>query len=173
MTKGLQIPLLNLLFFRIFWILVFLISVTGCCVMIVNLYIDWQETPFINNENSIEIWQIPFPAVTICPQTKVDSKHLKFINGSKNFDISRENKIKLEALSQLCHSNLDESLIELNEIVSTLQNIAPKKENIFKQCVLERSWQYCDQLFQQLMTDEGSCFTFNMLNSSEIFRKNV
>lgn len=144
--------------------------------MIVNLYTAWQETPFINKENSTEIWQIPFPAVTICPETKVNSKFLKFINGNKKYELSLDNRIKLEALTQLCDPDYfdgNKSQIELNQIVPTLQGIAPKIENTFKDCEWERNWEYCNQLFSQIMTEEGSCFTFNMLNSSEIFRKGV
>ena len=151
------------------------------------MYNEWQNKPFISSENSTEIWQIPFPAVTICPETKVISKHLNFtnsyqtINGTKLggiYNLKNDELKKLEALAQICEPNLFDhdtinSGLELDEIVSTLQAISPKVQSTFRECYWERNWQYCDVIFPALMTEEGSCFTFNMLNSSEIFRKNV
>lgn len=55
-----------------FWIVVFVVSIYFCSSMIVKVYVKWYETPVIVtlSEKSTPIWNIPFPAITICPETK-------------------------------------------------------------------------------------------------------
>ena len=59
-------------FLRIFWIITFIVSVTGCSLLIGQMYFKWKESPIILSfaEKSTPVWEIPFPAVTICPVTK-------------------------------------------------------------------------------------------------------
>jgi acid-sensing ion channel, other len=63
---------------RVWWIVVFSISVTLCGVFIFKIYDKWDTSPVIVSfaERSTPIWQIPFPAVTICPETKAKSSML-------------------------------------------------------------------------------------------------
>lgn len=58
----------------------FLLSVYGCGRLIQNIYRKWDQTPVIVsfNEKSTPVWQIPFPAVTICPETKMKLQYLNF-----------------------------------------------------------------------------------------------
>lgn len=57
---------------RVWWILSLLISIVLCSYLIRNLWIKWEETPVIVHlsERPTSVWEIPFPAVTICPETK-------------------------------------------------------------------------------------------------------
>lgn len=43
----------------------FIISVTGCSIMIMKIYEKWQNTPVIVSfaEKSTPVWQIPFPGI--------------------------------------------------------------------------------------------------------------
>lgn len=52
----------------------------GCGRLIQNIYRKWEQTPVIVSfaEKSTPVWQIPFPAVTICPETKARSEYLNF-----------------------------------------------------------------------------------------------
>lgn len=65
---------------RIWWIATFLLSVYGCSRLIQNIYRKWDQTPVIVSfaEKSTPVWQIPFPAVTICPETKALSRYINF-----------------------------------------------------------------------------------------------
>lgn len=57
---------------RVWWIIAFLLSVYGCGRLIMNVWNKWDQSPVIVSfaEKSTPVWQIPFPAVTICPETK-------------------------------------------------------------------------------------------------------
>jgi acid-sensing ion channel, other len=60
---------------RILWGAMFLIMLLACQMLIFDVYVKWSENPvivsFANRPTSI--WHIPFPALTICPETKTNS----------------------------------------------------------------------------------------------------
>lgn len=59
--------------FRIWWLVLFALSVAACTVLIRNTYKKWENTPVVMSFSHTQtpIWEIPFPAVTICPVNKV------------------------------------------------------------------------------------------------------
>ncbi|XP_061515661.1 sodium channel protein Nach-like [Anopheles gambiae] len=65
---------------RFWWLVVFLLSMLGCCVMIYKTYVKWNQTPIIVtfSEKTTPVWDIHFPAITICPETKVPANKLNF-----------------------------------------------------------------------------------------------
>lgn len=56
----------------------FTVSLSLCGASIQNIWSKWNEDPKIMNfvEKSMSISSIPFPTVTVCPQTKVLSYKL-------------------------------------------------------------------------------------------------
>ena len=77
-----------------------------CTYQIYSLYSKWQANPVIVtfDTNPTPIWKIPFPAVTICPQSK--SNHTEFIlsqllNKTRQ-DYSSFERRSLYALAHLC-----------------------------------------------------------------------
>jgi acid-sensing ion channel, other len=62
-------------FERVWWILVICISVLCCGQLIMDA---WKISPIIISftDKPTPIWQIPFPAVTICPKLFAQSKHI-------------------------------------------------------------------------------------------------
>ncbi|GBP37392.1 Pickpocket protein 28 [Eumeta japonica] len=60
------------IFERVFWLVMFLISLVLCCWLMNNVWWKWQDTPIIISfhEKLVPVWQVPFPSVTICPQMK-------------------------------------------------------------------------------------------------------
>lgn len=60
---------------RVFWIISFLITFYGCIRMINNVYQRRELSPFFDDK-STPVWDIPFPAVTIFPETKSKMKDL-------------------------------------------------------------------------------------------------
>jgi acid-sensing ion channel, other len=63
------------LFEKIWWAIVILISFVLCGQLISELYSKWTESPVIVSfsEKATPITEIPFPAITICPETKADA----------------------------------------------------------------------------------------------------
>jgi hypothetical protein len=56
--------------FRAFWVVAFFCSLAGCIYVIHKTYDKWQATPVIvsYSEKYTRIFEIPFPAITICPE---------------------------------------------------------------------------------------------------------
>lgn len=65
---------------RIFWLVSMLTSTVCFIIFLVHLLNRWERGPlFIGYaEKSQPIWDIPFPAVTICPETKAKTSLVNF-----------------------------------------------------------------------------------------------
>lgn len=57
-----------------------------------NVYEKWDTSPVIVSfaEKSTPLWAIPFPAVTVCPETKVDRAYFNF--AAMRFRLQKANK---------------------------------------------------------------------------------
>jgi acid-sensing ion channel, other len=57
---------------RLWWLAMILSALYGCTRYISTVYVKWQTSPLIVSiaETAMPIREIPFPAVTICPQAK-------------------------------------------------------------------------------------------------------
>lgn len=49
---------------RLWWVIAFSLSIYGCSSLIYNVWVKWEQSPFIVSfvEKPIPVWQIPFPA---------------------------------------------------------------------------------------------------------------
>lgn len=76
------------IFERIFWICIFLLSIFWCFRFMYDAWHKWEENPVIINfnEKPTFVWEIPFPAITICPETKTVRK---IFNYTKMCNIAR------------------------------------------------------------------------------------
>ena len=177
---------------RLFWIIVFIASCTACTIVISKTYDKWQNSPVIVSfdEKLTQIREIPFPAVTICPETKtkvdifnITESYLLLKDLGFKFDmLSIEETKSFEALAQVCNGHV-ESLFEgitytarldRSEIVSELIRIALPLSELTHGCYFKGDpYLNCDKIFTKIITELGVCFTFNMLNFNEIFNDDV
>lgn len=101
---------------RLFWIVAFVLSMVLLGWMTFDIWLKWRTSPVIisNAKKPVSVWDIPFPAVTICPEPKVDFAYLNFTsayNRLKNDSesLTEEELMYLEASSQLCDPHVFES----------------------------------------------------------------
>lgn len=82
----------------------------------------------------------------------------------------------MEAVSQICDTHLTDNFefgqnITDNEITDLLRKMAPSfKETMFL-CKFRNKQEFCKDYFEEILTDEGLCFTFNMVNDEELYRE--
>jgi amiloride-sensitive sodium channel len=58
---------------RIFWLISFLISTAVVAHFIFKIWVKWNTSPVLVSFADVPtpVWNIPFPAITICPEVKV------------------------------------------------------------------------------------------------------
>lgn len=136
-------------YFRVFWIIAFILSLIGCVCMIYKLYNKWQATPVIvsYSERYTRIWEIPFPAITVCPASAyslLDPHHLWSLNESGKVNV-----------------------------VAFVSRPQPDISNRFPFCIWNNEQISCERIFSEIRTDVGECHTFNMLNHDELLQADV
>ncbi|XP_061393666.1 pickpocket protein 28-like [Musca vetustissima] len=179
---------------RIIWICVFVASLYWCIDALKEIAEKYRETPVIVSisEKSTDIWRIPFPAVTICSETKRDQTE-----GPSFSDLSsmyNENPHELTnnlsatelkqflAMLQICPASDPDNSAEIPlsekrplDYYQILDEMAPDFELTFPFC----QWFYnhktidCGKLLTKTYTEEGICYTFNGLNATDLYRENT
>lgn len=81
---------------RLLWVCAFVLSVYGCGRLIRNVYVRWDQSPVIVTfaERTTPVWEIPFPAVTICPETRAI---MAMLNYTRVFHRVNESKAVTDA----------------------------------------------------------------------------
>lgn len=78
------------------------------------------------------------------------------------------------AVLQVCDSHLSDAMkLEeqyTDDIIDKLREMAPTFNDTMFFCKFRNEFQPCHALFKEVMTEEGLCFTFNVLNSQELYR---
>ncbi|XP_065075657.1 pickpocket protein 28-like [Ochlerotatus camptorhynchus] len=176
---------------KFWWVVVFVLSVGSCAMLIHKTYQKWDQTPVIVsfNEKSTPVWQIPFPAVTICPQTKVKSGMLNFsqdFNDFTNMDPEEQENFNrtdnLLAMMQLCERTTFYYMVLLSEVdslpnkisnlsyASLVRNMSLPMYEMMEYCVIRSEVKFCRDIFTHTMTEEGICTSFNLLSAEELLR---
>ncbi|KAL1497369.1 hypothetical protein ABEB36_008350 [Hypothenemus hampei] len=65
---------------KVSWTIVFCMSLITCIAVVNEVFKKWQKSPIIVNfaSHQTNIFDITFPAVTICPETKVLSNRFNY-----------------------------------------------------------------------------------------------
>ncbi|XP_005176877.1 pickpocket protein 28-like [Musca domestica] len=178
-----------------FWIIVFIITIYLCTSIIVKIYMKWCETPVIVSfsEKSTPIWSIPFPAITICPETKRALKEKDKDYGhllaslqsyaaagqtlSSNFSLKELHETL--TLMHICRSEIDQfyEIPKLNlepfDYFETMDGMLPPMASYLVLCKWFGKFENCQNLFSKVYTDGGICYTFNSLKAQDLFRSEV
>lgn len=81
----------------------------------------------------------------------------------------------MEVVLQLCdaHIAVDNFQIGTNftnsEFFDILKELAPTYNDTMMFCKWRNEVNFCDALFRTTLTEEGVCYTFNALNSRDIY----
>ncbi|KAJ3617442.1 hypothetical protein MTP99_007159 [Tenebrio molitor] len=170
------------IFERVWWFFIFVICLSACTVSIYAVYKKWERSPVIVSfaTKGTLIYSIPFPAITICPESKsVQSifNYTKLLQKKENkIQLTPKEETEFEYMSLIC--NYRENYLEYTnnltfpeEFFDVIDYVQPDFK--IQDCHYMGRSENCDKLFIPIITDEGICYTFNMLDRGEIFRENV
>uniref|UniRef100_A0A182QFM1 Sodium channel protein Nach n=1 Tax=Anopheles farauti TaxID=69004 RepID=A0A182QFM1_9DIPT len=161
---------------RMLWQLVCLISIGFTMIMGMIAWMRFRTTPTITTIETMTypIWNIPFPAVTVCNINKIDKRKASVIIDQivKEFGMSEENAtgllvaqaslvnfeavnttyLELERVLGLMGWNPDKLLLELNQPC----------DELIKVCYWLGSEVPCPHVIHRTRTDYGFCCSYNV-----------
>lgn len=156
--------------------------------MLTTTYIKWQYKPdIVTSKSKKNVRNLPFPTVTICPQTKAKTQFVVFENvfreifeGSKVHGMTKYESKYFESLLHVCSSNLlkmiklKKTVLDTDrELVKTLRNISYSVKDSMLFCKWRNIIVECDKIFTEILTDQGFCYTFNILDYQEVFHEKL
>jgi amiloride-sensitive sodium channel len=121
------------------------LSIAACAYLIYSTLKRCLLSPLLLtfSPNPINVWEIPFSGVTICP------------TGGLN------------------PLNEDYNLTTSDSRTSPLKNFTGNIEARITNSKWRNELKVSSELFTEIFTDEGLCYTFNMLNFEDMFHDNV
>ncbi|KAL5289998.1 hypothetical protein ACFFRR_009784 [Megaselia abdita] len=170
---------------RLFWILVFILSIYACASLTINIWDKWNNNPVIVSfaEKSTPVWQIPFPAVTVCSETKSRQTVFNFtetyqkLTGNASNTLTDQETYYLNAIFQVCDAHMIEgtefgtSLGNASEFVDAFRSLEPDFNETYFICKWRNAMVDCDTNFYSFLTEEGICYTFNSPDQTNIYRQ--
>ncbi|XP_062557737.1 pickpocket protein 28-like [Armigeres subalbatus] len=150
------------------------------CFVIVTLYFKWVMNPVVvtYTRTMHPLWELPFPAVTICPMTKVRVEEVNLtdvlvrVRRGETFD--EYESMKLYTLSQVCPFMWMwyKQKTPANKTSSqVLQNMSLSINDLFLNCYWKNIKWPCYEILAPTMTENGVCYTFNQISSDQLLRK--
>ncbi|CAH1717072.1 unnamed protein product [Chironomus riparius] len=167
---------------KIFWGLAI---ITSLIFMVYFLFINQNQSTIVEISEKLPLFQIPFPAVTICPETKakksivnVTDAYHNIIYNLTEYQYDQEYLSYIEALTQVCDPHLFSSVNVKNdsptqgkEFLQILREIAVPKNEMILFCKFRNEIIDCADMFTESITDDGICYTFNMMHYEDLYRK--
>lgn len=175
---------------KIYWFICFLLAVILCGYCILLIYQKWIKSPVIVSlaTRDTPIYQIPFPAVTICPTIKYSQEKyvlkdiLTKINNMENLsddEITFFSSISSSFCPMIIGDlNYDyfKSLLKNktlpNDFGEYLLKISPFHKQQFEITFMSEDL-YFEKTMTPILTEDGACFTFNMIGPEEIHSENT
>jgi amiloride-sensitive sodium channel len=169
-------------FEKSFWLIFSCVSFFICLTLINRMWIKYSQTPvFVNVAlDPAPVWKVPFPAITICPETKIKQRIYNFTDyyhKVMKHSTTDEDALTDDELQQFADSSLvcDQHLYTSGnktasvDTIRRLTEVAPPLDEVLFSCKWNSNNESCDSLFTPILTEDGICFTFNTLDRSELF----
>ncbi|KAJ3655391.1 hypothetical protein Zmor_014523 [Zophobas morio] len=164
---------------RLTWTFFILLSMCCCTFMIYKIWQKYENNPIVINFSSkqLSVYDVPFPAVTICPESK--SSSLTFNYSDVYYKIRSQIKVSDEKFKVFHYMYLlcDEfDTLKLNisktvdeDFFATIKEFHP---NLTEVCYFQGR-ECVNVTFDAILTKEGICYSFNTLHPNDIYKEDV
>ncbi|KAJ3647270.1 hypothetical protein Zmor_024795 [Zophobas morio] len=167
---------------KIIWSLLLMFSLCGCIYMIAEIVYKYENSPVVVSfaTEDTPLYQIPFPAVTICPEGKYSKEVFNFsdvyyrLNSGKSVD--KTNLTMFHHLSLVCEDTdvyvtYENGTLD-NQLFKTISETKIDPTDMFAICYYNDESE-CEKLFTPVIIDEGLCYSFNIFGRDDIFNDHV
>ncbi|XP_070508797.1 pickpocket protein 28-like [Chironomus tepperi] len=175
---------------RLLWTLVLVLSGIGCAYFSYQIFSDFRQSPDIGVKvQHIASRNVPFPAITICPQTKIKNDFLSYgkvlLAAFSQDDIDKEEKRYFEVALPLCtasHIKLinqfnegfsDTAELNSTEFVQTMSEVQFPLKEMFVGMKTDKGFftENFHEFVDRVMTSEGFCATYNLQDYPLLFKE--
>ncbi|KAL3273934.1 hypothetical protein HHI36_015358 [Cryptolaemus montrouzieri] len=147
--------------------------------MIYEVCQKWIETPVLVSlaTQTTSVSKIPFPAVTICPESKITRQCVNYSkvlrmrrDGLGHLVTSRENEY-FDNMALLCEAGNHKiatdtaRLADYTEFLDECKSVSLNNSY----CKFGGVVMPCETILQPIITDEGLCYSFNMFDVRDIY----
>ncbi|CAK1554923.1 unnamed protein product [Leptosia nina] len=167
--------------FRCCWAVAVFVSMIIAIMFVITAYKWYARNPVVTVIESTQgaIWDIPFPAVTICEVNSISRRAAKSLSKNLTLPANMTSEyifqvFKLVPLLLFASSATvaqKKSLVELQDVLdlnnismeTLYRELAPTSscDNLIQRCMWKNIIYRCDQLFQHVITKLGICCSFN------------
>ncbi|XP_050307294.1 pickpocket protein 28-like [Anthonomus grandis grandis] len=153
---------------RFFWLISFTLAVGFAAYYISNIYAKWKSSPVIISFSPFdaELGSIPFPAITICNMNQAKRNEAEKI-------LKEGSEVEKKLLDDACNGNAtfsNNENISWESLRDFLVKVGNSCSDILKSCKWGSDKINCEEHFNNDLTDEGLCCSFNRLPPEKIFR---
>ncbi|XP_012159624.2 pickpocket protein 28-like [Ceratitis capitata] len=153
---------------RIFFAVSFICVVYGAAVFVGKIYEKWNNTPMLVsiNPKSTHIIDDPFPAVTICNLNQVyKAKAQQFAVDSVDHTM----------IQTICKRDANVSKVnaikDWRNFRNLIKDISPPCSKMILKCKYGGTNFNCSEIFRPILTDNGVCCSFNMVDPKFMYRE--
>ncbi|EFA07961.1 Pickpocket protein 28-like Protein [Tribolium castaneum] len=167
---------------KVIWVIILLISLGGCIYMIYEVLDKYNKSPVVVSfaTEDTPLYQIAFPAVTICPESKYSREKFNYSGVYSKLveeeSVTIDERRKFDYLSMLCDDSPDNVATTQNfgnEFYEIIHKMKLNQSELFPLCIFDNKFTECDRIFTPIFIDEGICYSFNIQGAHEIFRDHV
>ncbi len=160
---------------RLLWFLACLASAVLAAFMIAQVILHFMQSPTLltYDTSTRPVWDVPFPALTVCNwQVAVKEKFDAVLAKGHSETATESEKAKAATANLLCETSDvhdDETFLELEmlsgkiDIIQFVSDMAQNCSSLLLYCELAEIEMECEELFRPVLTDLGSCCSFNLL----------
>ncbi|XP_059083405.1 pickpocket protein 28-like [Tigriopus californicus] len=181
---------------KFIWITLCVCSIVLCSFLIQPIYSKWRTDPTFTTISSTDypVWNLDFPAFTICPNVRVDPWRLDRLFAEKEWNATlkvlkmtpKELTGQIQRLLGMYikyhefdfsqpntgYLNYNESVIierHLQNFSSILKEAMPPCQSSIINCYWHGVETNCKDLFTVQSTDNGFCCSFNVIRQEALF----
>ncbi|KYQ53387.1 Sodium channel protein Nach [Trachymyrmex zeteki] len=159
---------------NILWFLVCMSAIVFCAILMSRLWANYSNNPIVTTiYTSKPIWDMPFPAVTICNNNKVYRPHAdliaKILYRDAGFTTNNSDKFFSSLMKLIRPNNISIDNTTARQLLNRLNmTVEGLMEQLMQPCsalLLRCAWigkvHDCSKIFKTVKSREGFCCAFN------------